>query len=97
MSDRPQVPDFGSAEDFGALMEGLSGHLHARNRIWMGESGYVWQVAQLLRAIGRDFGSAVKDAAVKADFGEAYQPARLSDEAQLDALLARLRAHLLTG
>lgn len=76
-------------------MAGLAAKLHAKNRIWLGESGYAWQVAQLIAALGEDFRDGLKDRTVAQDFGEAYQSARLDDAAQVEALLARLRARLL--
>ncbi|MEZ5797943.1 MAG: hypothetical protein R3D63_10965 [Paracoccaceae bacterium] len=95
MSEPGPVPDFSSGEDFAALMAGLAGRLHAKNRIWLGESGYAWQVAQLLTAVGVDFRDALADPEVTRDFGDAYAEARLGRAEQVDALLARLRARLL--
>lgn len=95
MSEPPVIPDFGSGDEFAALMAGLAAKLHAKNRIWLGESGYAWQVAQLIAALGEDFRDGLKDRTVAQDFGEAYQSARLDDAAQVEALLARLRARLL--
>ena len=75
-------------------MAGLSGRLHAKNRIWLGESGYAWNVAQLIAALGQDFAVALADREVEQDFGTAWQSARLDKAAQVDALLARLRERL---
>jgi len=94
LSEPPILPDFGSGEEFAAVMAGLAAKLHAKNRIWLGESGYAWHLAQLLAAIGEDFREALQDPEVAWDFGEAYQSARLDGAAQVDALLARLRARL---
>lgn len=76
------------------MMAGLAGKLHAKNRIWLGESGYAWLLARLITALGEDFREALKDPEVANDFGDAYRTARLDDAAQVDALLARLRARL---
>ncbi len=94
MSDPLQLPDFGSGEEFAQVMAGLAAKLHAKNRIWMDESGYAWHVAQLLAALGEEFRAAQIDPEVVADFGDAHHVARLDDAAQVDALLARLRDRL---
>ena len=94
MSESAVLPDFQSGEEFAAVMAGLAAKLHAKNRIWLGESGYAWHVARLIAALGEDFREALADPEVAQDFGEAYQTARLDEAAQLDALLARLRARL---
>lgn len=94
MSEPPIIPDFSSGEDFAALMAGLAGKLHAKNRIWLGESGYAWLLARLVAALGEDFREALKEPEVALDFGDATRTARLDDAAQLDVLLARLRARL---
>ncbi len=94
MSDPAALPDFRSGEDFAALMAGLAAKLHAKNRIWLDESGYAWFVARLIAAVGEDFHAALTDPETAKDFGDAHQTARLDDAAQLDALLARLRARL---
>jgi hypothetical protein len=94
LSDPLGLPDFGSGEEFAQVMSGMAAKLHAKNRIWMDESGYAWHVAQLLSALGEEFRAALKDAAVVADFGDAHHVARLDDAAQVDALLSRLRDRL---
>ncbi len=75
-------------------MAGLAARLHAKNRIWLGESGYAWHLARLIAAVGEDFREALADPEIAKEFGDAYQTARLEDAAQLDAVLARLRARL---
>ena len=94
MSEPPVLPDFGSGEEFAAVLAGLAGKLHAKNRIWLDESGYAWNLARLIAALGADFRAALTDPEVAKDFGDAHRVARLDDAAQLDALLARLRARL---
>ncbi len=75
-------------------MRRLEMQLHAKNRIWLGEDLYAWQVARLLGAIGEDFAEALADAKVHRDFGNGYEAGQLDDMAQVDVLLARLRARL---
>jgi hypothetical protein len=94
LSEPPVIPDFASGEEFAALMAGLAQRMHAKNRIWMGESGHAWMLAQLMTALGEEFRDAREDRDVAQDFGHAYHPARLDREAQLDCLLARLRARV---
>jgi len=94
LSEPPVLPDFGSGEEFAGVMAGLAGKLHANNRIWLGESGYAWLLARLVAALGEDFREVLKNPEVALDFGDAYRTARLDDAAQVDALLARLRARL---
>lgn len=76
------------------MMAGLAARLHAKNRIWLDESGYAWLLARLIAALGEDFREALSDPEVAKNFGDAHQTARLDDAAQLDALLARLRTRL---
>lgn len=76
------------------MMAGLAARLHAKNRIWLDESGYAWLLARLITAVGEDFRDALKDLGVAQDFGDAHRTARLDDAAQLDALLERLRVRL---
>ena len=94
MSEPVALPDFRSGEDFAAVMAGLAAKLHAKNRIWLDESGYAWLLARLIAAVGEDFRDALKDREVARDFGDAHLIARLDDAAQLDALLERLRVRL---
>ena len=94
MSEPPVLPDFGSGEEFAGVMAGLARRLHAKNRIWLDESGYAWHLARLIAALGEDFRAALTDPEVAKDFGDAHRVARLDDAAQVDALLARLRARL---
>lgn len=94
MSETPIFPDFNSGEEFAQLMAGLAAKLHAKNRIWMDESGHVWLVAKLLAALGEEFRQGLTDPDVVADFGDAHHLARLDDAAQVDALLVRLRDRL---
>ena len=76
------------------MMAGLAGKPHAKNRIWLDESGYAWHLARLIAALGEDFREALQDPEVAKDFGDAHRVARLNDAAQLEVLLARLRARL---
>ena len=57
------------------VMAGLAARLHAKNRIWLGESGYAWLLARLIAALGEDFREALADPEVAQDFGAAYPPA----------------------
>jgi hypothetical protein len=94
LSDPSGIPVFSSGEEFAQVMAALAARLHAKNRIWMDESGYAWHVAQLIAAVGEDFRAALGNPEVTADFGDAHHVARLDDAEQVDALLLRLKARL---
>ena len=94
MSEPPVLPDFQSGEDFAAVMAGLAARLHAKNRIWLGESGYAWHLARLIAAVGEDFREALADPESAKDVGHTYQTAGLEDAAKLDGFLARLQTRL---
>ena len=86
----PVIPDFTSGEEFARVMAGLAAKLHAKNRIWLDESGYAWLVARLIAVVGEDVREALLDQEVAQDFGDAYRKARLDDAAMVDAVWARL-------
>lgn len=75
-------------------MAGLAAKLHAKNRIWLDESGYAWMLARLIHAVGEDFRDALADRDIAKAFGDAHQTPTLEEEAQLELLLSRLRARL---
>jgi hypothetical protein len=89
-----RVPDFDSPEEFAALMAGITQRLHAKNRIAMGESSFVWHLAKLIEGAGQELGAGLGDRDTQASFGDGYSPGRLTHEEQVDALLARLRARM---
>ena len=64
MSEPTPLPDYRSGREFAELMRRLEMQLHAKNRIWLGEDLYAWQVARLLGAIGKDFSEALSEAKV---------------------------------
>ena len=94
MSDPVGIPDFRTGDEFAALMAGLAGRMHSKNRIWMGESGHVWLLAELMAALGEEFRDGLDDPQVVEDFGDAGQSSTLSEDEKLDRLFARLRARL---
>jgi hypothetical protein len=95
LSSQEPPHDYRSDDEFAAVMTGLARQLHSKNRIWLGESGYVWQVACLLQAIGEDFRDGMRDAGVQAQFGNGYVKATESASQQVDILLDRLKHRLL--
>ena len=95
MSD--PLPEYRSGEEFALILSRMAAQLHAKNRIWIGESGYAWHVAVLLEAIGQDFAEGISDKTVHQQFGGAYQTATLSAAEQQDELFNRLRRRLMRG
>ena len=45
--------DFDSNEQLHNMLEQIGLALHAKNRIWGGESSYYWQLAETIRKAGR--------------------------------------------
>lgn len=77
-------------------MSQVAQRMHMINRVGLGESTFAWHVAELAKALGQDFSEGLRDREVNEAFGDGYGRGRLaSREAQVDALLARLRARLL--
>ena len=75
-------------------MKRLSSQLHAKNRIWLGETDYAWHLAQLIAAIGEDFQAYFDTDKSDGVFGSPYEATKANDEEKVDALLKRLRARL---
>lgn len=44
---------FNDLHELAEILEALGLHLHAKNRIALGESGYYWHLAETLRKLGR--------------------------------------------
>ena len=84
--------DFKSPEELDRLLDHISRRLHYINRV-SGESNYVWQLAQLIRATGR-LAPLIEDKAVSAEFGDGWSPGTLDNAARTDRLLALLREEL---
>lgn len=82
------LPRFASPEEFGDLCAGLADALHAKNRIAMGESQFVWQVADALRRLGHCFETHYANPAVKAAFGDGWTSGTLPREERAAALFA---------
>jgi hypothetical protein len=86
--DGQPLPRFASPEEFGDLCAGLADALHAKNRIAMGESQFVWQVADALRRLGRCFETHYDDPAIRAAFGNGWATGSLPREERAAALFA---------
>lgn len=70
------------------LLEALGQHLHAKNRIALGESGYYWHLAETLRKLGRLATLPMEFPAVDEEFGHAYQPGTLAHDEQTRRFLS---------
>ncbi len=84
--------DFTSPEQLAELLETIGLRLHAKNRIAGGESGYLWHLAEVLRAAGRlaarlDF----EHDEMYALFGNGYEAGTVPAEDQQDHFLGLLR------
>ena len=88
MLDKPDL-DFKSPEDLGRLLDYTSRRLHYINRV-SGESHYMWQLAELIRAAGK-LASLIDDSDVRAAFGNGYMPGTLAADERRDQILALLR------
>lgn len=70
-SDGPSAK-FASKEEFEALCGYLSARLHYLNRTSMGESKFVWELADLMKRAGKVFAEHYDDKDTKAAFGDGY-------------------------
>lgn len=89
MSGRPDIPDFASPEEFAALCAGIAGRLHTKNRIAMGESGFVWELAVLIERAGAALARR-SDPLVQTAFGDGWTEGEIAREDRPAALLALL-------
>ena len=86
--EEPQARlDFRSPEEFRLACRALAGRLHYLNRVAMGESHFVWEIAELLSRIGATFEAHHDDKETNAAFGDGWSEGTLSRE--------EARAHLL--
>ena len=79
--------EFASLDDLAELLERVGMRLHAKNRIAAGESGYLWHLAEVIRATGALARMEQDDPTLRDDFGDGYRSAALSDEEQLARIL----------
>jgi hypothetical protein len=86
----PALPGYASGAEFAAILAAMAAQLHAKNRIWLDESGFAFEVAELLRRVGALFEQGLADPEVPQLFGDAYRSASLDREGRRDWLRARL-------
>ncbi len=86
--DRP----FRDLHDLAEILETLGLHLHAKNRIALGESGYYWHLAETLRKLGRLATFEIELPAVDEEFGPAYPPGSLAHDEQTRRFLSLLQS-----
>ena len=92
MTARPPlaVPDFETPAEFAALCRLLARRLHGKNRIAMGESGFVFQIAEVIDRAGAAFARHWDDAAIRAAFGDGWSEGAVAQADQPAALLTLL-------
>lgn len=77
--DAPQARlDFKSKEEFQLACRALSGRMHYLNRVAIGESGFVWEVAEITAAIGRAFEAYYDDPEIARAFGDGWTKGTLT-------------------
>ncbi len=64
--------------------------MHYKNRVALGELGFVADLAEVIRRVGLAFSDGLDDPAIRRDFGAAYQSAELSHQERVEALIAKL-------
>ena len=89
-SPRPhsKEPPFRDLHELAEILGALGQHLHAKNRIALGESGFYWHIAETLRSLARLSTLPVDFPAVDEAFGDAYSPGTMGDEQQTQRFLA---------
>jgi hypothetical protein len=79
--------DFRSEKDVATMCDAVGLQLHAVNRVWLGESGFAWEVAELIRQLGAVFERHSGDPVVRAEFGDGYTEGTLPREERTDRLV----------
>ncbi|MEM6304395.1 MAG: hypothetical protein AAF744_06725 [Pseudomonadota bacterium] len=70
MSKPKPTLDFKSEQEFEALCRYLGDRMHYLNRVAMGESGFAWSTADMLKRLGRSFAEGYRDPSVTEMFGD---------------------------
>lgn len=82
--------DFSSLEEFRDVRQYISGRLHQVKRIWLSESAFVWEVAELMGKLGTTFEQSLEDPQTKAEFGDGYLQGQLPPDRRRARLLELL-------
>ncbi len=72
----------------------MAGRLHHVNRVWLSESGFVWEVAELVERLGATLQSGLDDPQVVADFGDGYRAGAIPPDRRRQRLLELVAADL---
>ena len=81
-------PPFRDLDELADILDALGNHLHAKNRISLGESGFYWHIAETLRSLARLSTLPVDFPAVDEAFGDVYSPGTMGDEQQTQRFLS---------
>jgi len=68
----------------------IAARLHHVNRVWLSQSGFVWEIAELIERIGATFQDGLDDSQVEADFGDGYRAGEMSPQRRRERLLELL-------
>ncbi|UYV36204.1 hypothetical protein N4R57_14385 [Rhodobacteraceae bacterium D3-12] len=82
--------EFKSKEEFRATCHALASRMHYLNRVAMGESGFSWEVAEMLKQLGRVFESDYASPETQAAFGNGYSAGTLTKAERRAHLIKRL-------
>ena len=86
MTINPEDVRFDGPDELRELCEVIRMRLHGGNRIAMGESNFVWEIAEIFGRLGRVFA----DAELFAEFGSGYAQGTLTAEEQRARLIELL-------
>ena len=89
MAETPAL-DFTSPEEFEEVCRHLAKRLHYINRVAAGESGAVWQLAEMLNRIGPMLAKVKDDPEIRAAFGDGWTAGRVAREDRPAALFELL-------
>src|SRR6056297_2818656 len=83
-SSRSQVENaaYRNLHELAETLETLSKHLHSKNCVELGESGYYWHLAETLRKLGRLTTLPLDLPVIDEKFSDAYPPGTLAHEEQ---------------
>jgi hypothetical protein len=89
-----QQPDFKSPEELAELLQAVGRRLHGFNRISGGESGYLWNLAEIIRGCGQLAERFAEDTSLREKYGDGYQRASIPEKEQLGHLLEQLKKEI---
>ena len=79
---------FGSKDEVEDLCRFIASRLHYLNRTAMGESRFVWELADMMKRAGTVFAEHYDDKATRAAFGDGYSQGTVAREDMPAALFA---------